>query len=120
MWLRLKRNDKIGLFFFMAFVISMSLIWMFEERFDQERWITNPQKRYKMVDDLIESQLLMNKTKSEVREILGIPKFSSNEPKDILIYGIGEPPSFVDSQREHLLLIFVDQKVIEVTLAFDD
>ncbi|WP_111682353.1 hypothetical protein [Winogradskyella tangerina] len=120
MILKLKRLDKFILFFILAFVISFSLIQLFETRFDESLWKDNPRKRYKMVDDLIESQLLMNKTKSEVRAILGIPQFSSTEPQDILIYGIGEPPSFVDSKREHLLLIFEDQRVIKVTLAFDD
>lgn len=119
MWSRLKRNDKIGLFFFLAFIISTSLIWLFEERFNEEQWAENPSQRYKMVDDLIESQLLMDKSKSKVVALLGQPTSQSNVEKDIFIYRIGKQPSFFESRREHLLIIFINQKVDEVTLALE-
>ena len=116
---RLKGNDKIGLFFFVAFIISSSLIWLFEERFNKEQWRSNPQQRYKMVDDLIDSQLLINKSKDEVVLLLGEPYSSSAIEKDIFIYRIGKQPSFFESKKEHLLIIFENQKVDEVTLAVE-
>lgn len=120
MWLiRLKRNDKIGLFFFIAFVISSSLIWLFEERFNEDQWAINPSQRYKMVDDLIESQILIKRSKAEVKDILGEPSSQSNHDKDIFVYNIGKQPSFFENRREHLLIIFEQQKVDEVTLAFE-
>lgn len=120
MWLnRLKRNDKIGLFFFTAFVISSSLIWLFEERFNEDQWASNPSQRYKMVDDLIESQILIDRSKAEVKDILGEPSSQSNDDKDIFVYNIGKQPSFFENRREHLLIIFQLQKVDEVTLAFE-
>ncbi|WP_299520922.1 hypothetical protein [Winogradskyella sp.] len=119
MALRLKRTHKIGIFFLAVFVISFSLLELFEERFKEERWTTNPAQRYKMVDDLIESQLLMYKSKLEVRKILGEPSSSSNAEKDIFIYSIGDLPNFFNSRKEHLLIIFVNQSVDEVTLAFE-
>ena len=120
MWLnRFKRNDKIGLFFFTAFVISSSLIWLFEERFNEDQWASNPSQRYKMVDDLIESQILIDRSKAEVKDILGEPYSKSNDDKDIFVYNIGKQPSFFENRREHLLIIFELQKVEEVTLAFE-
>jgi hypothetical protein len=120
MWLnRLKRNDKIGLFFFTAFVISSSLIWLFEERFNEDQWASNPSQRYKMVDDLIESQILINRSKAEVKNILGEPSSQSNDDRDIFVYNIGKQPSFFENRREHLLIIFELQRVDEVTLAFE-
>ena len=119
MWLRLKRNDKIGLFFFVAFIISSSLIWLFEERFTQEQWRTNPSQRYKLVDNLIESQLLIGKSKDEVIVLLGEPYSKSNVKEDIFIYRLGKQPSFFNSRKEHLLIIFVNQQVDEVTLALE-
>jgi len=116
---KLKRKHKLILFFFLAFAVSLSLIWLFEERFDDNEWKANPAQRYKMADDLIESQVLLRKSKSEVRTLLGEPTSSSNVEKDIFIYDIGDPPSFFDSRKEHLLIIFVNQSVDEVTLAYE-
>ena len=120
MILKLKRLDKIILFFVIAFIISISLIRLFEVPFDEVKWAQEPEYRYKMIDDLIESQRLMNKSKTEVLQILGLPSSSAIQPKDIFIYTIGDPPSFFESRKEHLLIVFVDQKVNEVTLAFDN
>jgi len=119
MKLRLDRKNTIGLIFFLAFVISMSLIFQFEERFTIENWKSNYTTRYKMVDDLIESQFLIGKPKSEVFEILGQPDSQSNAKKDAFIYDIGDPPSFFSSQKEYLLIIFKNEQVEEVTLAVD-
>ena len=115
--IRLKRNDKIGLFFFVAFVISMSLIWLFEERFDKNRWKTEPSKRYVMVDDVIESQLLIGKTKDEVILLLGQPNSSASLEKDLFLYRIGQPPSFFDSKEVQLLIVFDKNLVIQVSEA---
>ncbi len=112
--MQIKRNDKIGLFFFVAFILSMSLIWLFEERFDKERWRSQPSMRYKMADDIIESQLLIGKPKDEVIVILGQPNSSLSLEKDLFFYRLGTPPSFFEAKREQLLIIFVDQKAIEV------
>ncbi len=114
-----KRILRIGLFFLAVFVISYGLLWLFEKRFDKTQWESDPMHRYQMVDDLIESQLLMRKSKPEVIAILGEPTSSSNEEKDIFVYNIGDPPSFFNSRKEHLLIIFVNQKVDEVTLAYE-
>jgi len=119
MWLRLKRNDKIGLFFFVAFILSTSLIWLFEKRFDEAQWKSNRTQRYKMVDNLIESQILIGKTKDEVILLLGQPNYSANTQKDVLAYRLGDQPSFFESRREYLLIIFINQKVDEATLALE-
>lgn len=120
MRLQIKRNDKIGAFFFVAFIISMSLIWLFEERFDKERWRSEPSTRYKMVDDVIESQLLMEKTKDEVIVLLGKPNSSSNIEKDLFLYRLGQQPSFFEAKREQLLIVFEYQKVIKVTIVQEE
>ena len=120
MRLKLKRIHKIGLFFLTVLIISWSLLKLFEVPFDKELWRNNPTERYEMVDDLIESQLLISKTKDEVRMLLGDPYSSSNIQKDIFIYKLGDQPSFFKSRREHLLIIFVKQKVVKVTLAQEE
>ena len=120
MGIRLKRIYKLGLFFLVVISLSYSLLWLFEKRFDEELWKSDVTARYKMVDNLIESQLLVQKSKSEVIAILGEPFSSSKIEKDIFVYKIGDPPSFFDSRKEHLLIIFVDQKVKNATMDFGD
>lgn len=119
MQLKLKRIYKIWLFVLAVLVISWSLLWLFEVPFNTELWKSSPTERYQMVDDLIESQELMGKTKAEVLTLLGKPNSSSTTQKDIFIYQLGEQPSFFKSRKEHLLIIFLNQKVDEVTLALD-
>ncbi|WP_431133594.1 hypothetical protein [Psychroserpens mesophilus] len=120
MWIsRLKRNDKIGLFFFIAFVLSTSLIYLFEERFDKNVWISSPSKRHQMVDDVIESQMLIGKTKDEVIFMLGEPNSSVSKEKDVFLYRLGQAPSFFESKREQLLIVFENGKVFKVALAIE-
>ena len=116
---KLKRNNKIGLFFYAAFVLSTSLIFLFEERFDKNLWSTEPSKRHEMVDDLIESQILLDKTKNEVIAILGEPNSSITNDDAAFTYRLGQAPSFFKSKRERLLIVFVDNKVSRVTLAIE-
>jgi len=115
MGFQLKRNDKIGLIFFIAFVLSMLLIYQFEERFDQERWRSQPRMRYKMADDIIEKQLLIGKTKIAVIALLGKSYATTSLGQEFLVYRLGKPQSFSESKSEQLLIVFKDQKVIKVS-----
>ena len=119
MMIKLKRNDKIGLVFFLAFIISMSLVWLFEERFDQEQWRSNPGKRYKMAKNIIEQDLLDNKSKEEVIQILGEPVTAEFSDNNILIYQLGTPPSFFDAEPQQLVVRLVNEKVVAVAVVQD-
>ncbi|WP_323787143.1 hypothetical protein [Psychroserpens sp.] len=116
---KLKRNDKIGLFLFAAFVITTSLIYVFEERFDKHQWRSEPTRRYQMVDDIIESQMLKDKTKDEVIMLLGEPNSVASTEKDFFLYRLGNPPSFFESKREQLLIVFEDDKVLKVATTLE-
>lgn len=119
MKLTLKRFDKILLVFFLAVMISTSLIWLFEERFDEKQWRANPTQRYKMVDDLLESQILRGKSKDDIILMLGYPNLSSDTEYEVFAYSLGTSPSFFKSKREKLLVIFKEEIVEDVTLATD-
>lgn len=110
---------RIGLFFLAAVITAFILINLLEKPFDAQKWQTEPLQRYEMVDDLIESQILIGKPKHEVFEILGQPDSQSNSSKDAFIYNIGNPPSFFSSQKEYLLIVFENQQVEKVTLAVE-
>ncbi|QRM88380.1 hypothetical protein FG167_03800 [Lacinutrix sp. WUR7] len=114
MWLKLKRNDKIGLFFFVAFVLSTTLTWLFEERFNQQQWQSERTTRYKLAEDIIKSKMLIAKTKEEVILLLGPASPSSLTGSDHLVYTLGKPPSFFEAKEEKLVIIFKENRVIEV------
>lgn len=118
--MQIKRNDKIGAFFFVAFIISMSLIWLFEERFDKERWRSEPSTRYKMVNDIIDNQQIIGKTKDEVIVLLGKPNSSISKEKDLFFYRLGQQPSFFEAKRAQLLIVFKHQEVAEVAIVTED
>jgi hypothetical protein len=114
MWIKLKRNDIIGAIFFAAFVVGTSLIYQFEERFNQEDWHDNPPQRHKLVDDLIERELLIGKTKAEVVLILGQPNSDPRLKNHIFSYDIGQPPSFTKSKPQQLLIVFKNERVFTI------
>ncbi len=116
---KLNRTYKLVLLFFIASIVSFSLISLFEEPFDTDQWKSNWTERHKMVDDLIESRLLIGKRKNEVLQLLGNPKNTSKGNKDFFTYRLGNPPSFFNSEPEYLMVVFVNGKVDKVTLAID-
>jgi hypothetical protein len=113
---KFKRNDNIGAIFFVAFVLGTSLIYQFEERFNQKDWHNDPTQRHKLVDDLLDRELLKGKTKTEVISFLGQPNSKDSLGKDIFLYNLGSPPSFTKSAPEQLLVVFENQKVLKVVV----
>jgi len=93
-------------------------MWLFEERFDKEIWHNEPLKRYEMVDNLIEQQLLIGKTKEETILLLGTPNSTISLEQDVFLYEIGEAPSFMKTKGEQLLVTFENQKVVKVALTY--
>jgi len=112
--LKIKKLDIVVLFFFSAAIIGTCLIWVFEERFDQNAWNSNPSMRYKMSDDIIDSELLIGKTQQEVVLILGTSGLSNVQDEDHMVYRLGKGPSFFESQEEKLVVIFENTFVIDV------
>ena len=98
----------------LAGVISYFLLDANEKQFDQNKWNNNPLERYKMSKDIIESNLLIEKTKAEVLLLLGEAEVSELQGKEHLIYEMGKPPSFFESKVAKLVVIFEDAKAVKV------
>lgn len=114
MKLKLKRNDKIGFTFFLAFIISTTLLYHFEEQFDEQLWKYNPLERHKMFDAIVEEKLLIGKSKQQVLEILGQPDSTSTSSQNFLIYFLGKPPSFFASEQKKMIVRFSNNKAVKV------
>jgi len=115
--MKLKRNYTIGLFFFLAFAISMLLINLFEAKFDETTWKTKPDFRYEMVDDIIEKGIFIGKKQKEIISLLGKPNKIKQTESDYFIYSIGKPTSFFNDKAEFLQITFKNKEVIKVSLA---
>ena len=108
---------KVGLFFITATVISLILIVSFQKKFDAESWKNEPDLRYKMVDDILESKIFIGNTRDEIKMLLGAPKLNYNQ-QDIYFYQLGQPERFFKNTSEILVLYFNEDRVIKVHTAF--
>ena len=97
-----------------AIVISVILISINENQFDEANWKNNPLTRYTMAKDIVENELLIGESKSDIILRLGEAKTSNLEGKDHLIYPLGKAPSFFESKDESLIIIFDNDSVSKV------
>lgn len=107
------KYDKVILFFFAVFSLGALYSWVFEEQFDEKKWHARPSKRYKIVDDIIDDEIFIGKSKDDIIEVLGTPVDPIKSEKDILNYKIGTPPSFSEHKREELIFVFENSVAIE-------
>ncbi|WP_299116286.1 hypothetical protein [uncultured Winogradskyella sp.] len=118
--LKLIRIIKVIVFLLVVVVSSKLLISIFDERFDKAKWHNKPLERYQMVHDIIESRLLIGKTKGDIISLLGQPNSVVSKPKRGFVYKLGTEPSFFNTEEEvKMLVIFQNEKVSKVTEAID-
>lgn len=100
--------------------IGFVMIWIFSisyyptSDFDQNEWNSNVEERYKMSEDIIESKILIGKTREEVIQILGTDFLNNNESE--LTYELGFvpglfniDPDYLDIKLENGIVISVNQ-----------
>ncbi len=98
--------------------VGIIMIWIFsmayypKSDFDQHEWMVNQEERYKMTDDIIESEFLIGKTKEEVMELLGKDFYSYNE--NHMAYDLGFVPGLFNIDPDVLDIYFKDGIVIKV------
>jgi len=110
-----RQADEVALVLFSAFIITTTLYYFNEWKFSEEEWKRAPSSRHEIVDDLIDSERLSQKSKQEVLSILGTPYYY-HENSDSLSYELGKPASFFEQKNERLLLIFDHNKVVKISI----
>ena len=80
--------------------------------FDKQKWFENKKSRYEISEDIIESKMLIGKTKLEVRELLGDE--GNKEESDHWNYYLGFRPGFPNIDPDVLYIEFKDGKVFKV------
>lgn len=84
--------------------------------FDKDYWKNNPSERYKMVDNLIKSNLLIGKSKKEVIFLLTNDCKYCDDESDDWIYYLGEGYHKLDRKWEVMDIEFNKNKVIKVSV----
>ncbi|NRA93955.1 MAG: hypothetical protein HRU26_14980 [Psychroserpens sp.] len=85
-------------------------------------WIEKPGLRYELTDDMLDSQLLSGKTKSDVESLLGIQEWytwdsiQNQHDQDKWNYSLGQEPGAFNDQKECLEIAFENNKVIATTI----
>ena len=98
--------------------IGLIYLWIFSisyyptNDFDKQTWESNPEERYKMSEDIIESKMLIGKTKQEIVELLGNDFYSYSE--NHIAYGVGFVPGLFNIDPDVLDIYFENGKVTKV------
>ncbi|MBR9846963.1 MAG: hypothetical protein GYB35_13040 [Algicola sp.] len=91
-----------------------------QKYFSSELWIEKPSLRYELSDDLIASEMLIGKTKTEVESLLGTYEWLSwdeaikNHDTNKWNYSLGIEPGAFNTEKECIEIVFKNNKVTRV------
>jgi outer membrane protein assembly factor BamE (lipoprotein component of BamABCDE complex) len=94
------------------------LLWLFSmsyhptNDFDKQKWFANKETRYEISEDIIKNKMLIGKTKSEVRQLLGDE--GNNNESNHWDYYLGFRPGIANIDPDVLDIEFKDGKVFKV------
>ncbi len=98
--------------------VEIIMIWFFsvsyypKTDFDKQEWNNNKEERYKMSKDIINSEMLIGKTKEEVIGLLGDDFYSYDE--NSIEYDLGFVTMLFNIDPDVLVIYFEKGKVIKV------
>lgn len=101
-------------------IINIFTNYHHRKYFNSENWKEKPALRYEMSDNLINSNLLLKKQKSDVANLLGESEWYGWDDslkinsENIWNYNMGFEPGAFNMNQESLEIVFVDNKVIKV------
>ncbi|WP_323789087.1 hypothetical protein [Psychroserpens sp.] len=99
--------------------------------FASELWIEKPALRYEISDDMMASEILMGKTKTEVSSLLGSYEWLSwddtkkDHDNNKWNYSLGIEPGAFNTEKECIEVVFKNYKVVTIKpyqeqIKFDD
>ena len=93
-------------------------LWMFSvsyypsNDFNKQKWEANTEERYKMSENIIESKMLIGKTKEEITDLLGQDFYSYDEKH--IAFELGFVPGLFNIDIDVLDIYFENGKVTKV------
>ena len=105
----LKNIKSISILFYVFFLGGLVYYLFFPDHYNKITWESNIGKRYKQVDFILMTKMLIGKSKKEVQYLLG--NSDENEfDKDEWFYSTSDA-GFFGSAPSGLIIIFNNQKV---------
>lgn len=98
--------------------VCLIILWLFSltyypnHDFNKEKWFADQEKRYELSEDIMDSEMLIGKTKTQVRQLLG-DEGNMDEANNWSYY-LGFRPSFFTMDPDVLDIEFKDGKVVKV------
>jgi len=115
------------MYFYIWYPIStIFLPYHHHKQFNSTQWNEKPGLRYEMIDNMIETDFLIGKSKEEVAKLLGkVQWLSWNEAKkgfdpNVWNYGLGLIPGAFEDIKEDAEITFKNNKVTLVKLSQAD
>jgi hypothetical protein len=94
-----------------VFITFAAMNYYPEYDFDSVKWKNDKENRYELTKDLIDSRLLIGKSKNEVEQVLG--KADSSDD-NILVYDVGFVPTFANIDPDIIIITIKNNKVVSV------
>ncbi len=91
----------------------VSMTYYPSKDFDKQEWKSNIEERYQMSEDIIDSEILIGKSKQEVIELLGTEYWSNGE--DNISYYLGFVPGIANIDPDVLDIYFENGRVIKIS-----
>lgn len=131
-WLFANTIDKRKWLSFLASIVLTPIVYFYvfyplinifsnyhhEKHFDNEAWKDKPALRYEMSNEMVQKDLFLGKTKTEVKAILGKPEWFGWDDsikansQNKWNYNLGYKPGAFNMNQECLELVFKDNKAI--------
>ena len=98
--------------------VGLIVIWIYsmsyypKKDFDRSEWKSNVEARYEMSKDIIDSKILIGKTKVEIIELLGAEFYAYGD--NHIAYDLGFVPGFMNIDPDYLDIYFDNGKVNKV------
>ena len=133
-WLFANTIDKRKWLSFLASIVLTPIVYFYvfyplinifsnyhhEKHFDDEAWKDKPALRYEMSNEIVEKELFLGKTKTEVKSILGSPEWFGWDDaikansQNKWNYNLGYKPGAFNMNQECLELEFENNKVTSI------
>jgi hypothetical protein len=96
-------------------IMNLSIYWMNyypKHSFNHNDWMGNKDERYELSDDIINSKVLIGKTKSDIRTLLG--NEGNQDNLDEWTYYLGIKPEILNIDPSALIIYFEKGKVTRI------
>jgi hypothetical protein len=98
--------------------VGLIMLWVFSvsyypnHDFEKQKWVNDKDKRYELSKDIIESKMLIGKSKAQVRQILGDE--DNYDSLNTWTFGLGIRPELFNIDDSYLQVEFDSGKVVNV------